>query len=147
MLGEGLALEWEADQRITYPQRPPRESIVKVSEEGDVYIISLQDDQKITSLWNTTKNRYHLIAVTEMGQNANTYLLDFPNLYIRGIQIESGIGHDLSLAGLYSPTHFRAMVDGMLYMELDNEKYTKYFAIFLFLSGILLSQFHRIHFI
>jgi len=121
LYGEGLTLEWEADQRITYPQRPPRESIVKVSEEGNVYIISLQDDQKIKSLWNTTKNRYHLIAVTEMGQNANTYLLDFPNLYIRGIQIEPGIDHDLSLAGFYSPTHFRAMVDGVFYMELDNE--------------------------
>ncbi|MFC2112993.1 hypothetical protein ACFLTA_06980 [Bacteroidota bacterium] len=121
MYSEGLKLNWEADQRIVYPQRAPRESIVKVNEEGDVFIMSLQDDQKLSSLWNAMKNRYHLLALTEKGRYNNTYLLDFPELYIRGIHIEPGSGQDLSICGFYSPTHFRAMIDGVFYMELDNE--------------------------
>ena len=120
LFGEGLSVEWEADQRIVYPDRPPRESTIKVNEEGDVFIVSLLDDQKLRSLWNVTKNRYHLIAVTENGQHNNTYLLDFPNLYIRGVQIEPGMDHDMSCVGFHSPTHFRGMVNGIFYLELDN---------------------------
>ncbi len=120
LFGKGLSLEWEADQRIVYPRRPPRESIVEVNEQGDVFIISLQDDQKLKSLWSITKNRYHLVAATDQGKHVNTYLLDFPNLYIRGVEIEPGEYHSLSCAGFYSPTHFRGMVDGMFYFELDN---------------------------
>ena len=118
--GEGMSLVWEGDQKILYPERPPRQSIIKMNEEGDVFIISLLDDQKLSSLWNETKNRYHLVAVTGKGQYNNTYLLTLPELYIRGVQIEPGKDHDLSCAGLYSPTHFRGMVDGMFYFELDN---------------------------
>lgn len=121
MFGEGLSLEWEADQRIIYSGRPPRESIIKLSEEGDVFFISLLDDQNLRSIWNETKNRYHLIAVTEKGQNANSYSLELPELYIRGVQIEPGIDHKLICAGFYSPTHFRGMVDGVFYFELDNK--------------------------
>jgi len=120
LFGEGLSVEWEDDQRVVYPDRRPRESIVKVNEEGDVFIVSLLDDQKLKSLWNETKNRYHLIAVTEKGLHNNNYYIDFPNLYIRGVQIEPGPGHSLSCVGFHSPTHFRGMVNGMFYIELDN---------------------------
>ncbi len=121
LYGEGMTLEWEADQRILYPERRPRESIVKVSEEGDVFIMSLLDDQKLSSLWNETKNRYHLVAVTGKGAYNNSYAFELPGLYIRGVQIEPGGDHDLSCAGFYSPTHFRGMVDGLFYLELDNK--------------------------
>ena len=120
LFGEGLSLEWEAGQRVLYPDRPPRESIVKVNEDGDVFIMSLLDDQTLKSLWSDTKNRYHLIAVTEKGRFNNTYYIDFPNLYIRGIRIEPGANHSLSCVGFHSPTHFRGMVNGMFYLELDN---------------------------
>lgn len=121
MYGEGLTLEWEADKRIVYPQRPPRAEIIKVNEKGDVFIITLQDEQKLSSLWNITKNRYRLFALTEKGKYNNSYMLDFPELYIRGIHLEPGAGHDLSIVGFYSPTHYRAMVDGAFYVELNNE--------------------------
>ncbi len=120
MFGNGFSLEWEADQRIVYEDRRPRESIVKVSEEGDVFIMSLLDDQKLSSLWHETKNRYHLVAVTGKGKYNNTYYLNLPGLYIRGVQIEPGGEFDLSCAGFYSPTHFRGMVDGIFYLEVDN---------------------------
>jgi hypothetical protein len=120
VFGEGLSVEWEADQRIMYSDRRPRESIIKVNEEGDVFIMSLLDDQKLKSLWNETKNRYHLVAVTEKGKYNHTYYIDFPNLYIRGIQIEPGPDHSLSCVGFHSPTYFRGMINGMFYMKLDN---------------------------
>ncbi|MFC2081102.1 hypothetical protein ACFLR8_02710 [Bacteroidota bacterium] len=121
LYGEGFSLEWEADQRIIYPDRPPRESIIKINEQGNVFFISLLDDQKLQSLWSNIKNRYHLIAITEKGKFSNNYLLDLPGLYIRGVQIEPASDNILSCAGFYSPTHFRGMVDGMFYFELDNE--------------------------
>jgi hypothetical protein len=120
MFGEGLTVEWQADQRVIYPDRSPRESTFKVNDEGDVFIVSLLDDQKLKSLWDETKNRYHLVAVTEKGKYNNTYYIDFPNLYIRGVTIEPGPDHSLSCVGFHSPTHFRGMVNGMFYMQLDN---------------------------
>jgi hypothetical protein len=120
MLGEGLAVEWEAGQQIIYTERPPRQSLIKVNEKGDVFIISLLDDQRLSSLWNEIKNSYHLVAVTGKGQYNNSYMLNLPELYIRGVNIEPGAEHDLSCAGLYSPSHARGMIDGMFYFELDN---------------------------
>ncbi len=121
LFGEGLTLEWEAEQRIIYPGRPPRQSIIKVSDDGDVYFISLLDDQNLRSIWDDTKNRYHMVAVTENGKYVNTYSLELPELYIRGVQIEPDINHRLVCVGFYSPTHFRSMVDGIFYFELDNK--------------------------
>lgn len=121
LFGKGLTPEWEADQRVNYPRRTPRESVVKVNEEGDVFIISLQDEQRLSSLWHITKNRYRMYAITDRGRVNKTYVLDFPNIYIRDVEIEPGEGHLVSLAGFYSPTYYRAMVDGVFYMELDNE--------------------------
>lgn len=120
LFGKGLELEWEAEQRIIYPGRPPRRSIIKVSDESDVFFISLLDDQNLRSLWEETKNRYHMVAVTENGNYVNTYSLELPELYIRGVQIEPDVGHKLVCTGFYSPTHFRSMVDGIFYFELDN---------------------------
>ena len=120
LFGEGFSLEWEAEHRIIYPGRPPRRSIIKVSDEGDAFFISLLDDQNLRSLWEETKNRYHMVAVTENGNYINSYSLELPELYIRGVQIEPGVDHKLVCAGFYSPTHFRSMVDGIFYFELDN---------------------------
>ncbi len=120
MFGRGFNLEWETSQKIIYPRSPPRKSIIKISDEGDVYFVSLLDEQNLRSVWDGIKNRYHLIAVTEYGQVANSYALMLPDLYIRGVMIEPGEDHKLVCAGFYSPTHFRGNVDGIFYFELDN---------------------------
>lgn len=120
MYGKDMVLEWEAKDRVVYERRSPRESTVKVSDEGNVFIMSLLDDQNLLSLFNETKNRYFLLAVTDSGKVINHYPVDFPELYIRGFQIEPGKNHDLSCVGFYSPTHFRTYIDGIFYFELDN---------------------------
>jgi hypothetical protein len=91
-----------------------------VSEEGDAFILSLKDEQGLRSLWQEIKNRYTLVAVTGNGQHVHAYTLNLPELYIRGVQIEPGGQYDLSIAGFYSPTHSRSMIDGMFYIDLDN---------------------------
>lgn len=120
MFGPGLTLEWENEEQVVYPKNPPRRSIVKVSDEGDAYFISLLDDQNLRSLWDGIKNRYHMIAVTENGKFKNSYALMLPDLYIRGVMIEPGDNHTMVCAGFYSPTHFRGNIDGIFYFELDN---------------------------
>ena len=121
MYGEGFQKEWEADQRIVYRGRRPRESIIKVSDEGDAFILSLKDEQGLRSLWQDIKNRYTLVAVTDSGNTLKAYTLNLPELYIRGVQIEPGGLHDCSIVGFYSPTHSEGMIDGMFYLDLDNE--------------------------
>ncbi len=120
MYGEGFKLEWEAEQKIVYPMSPPRKSIIKVSDEGDAYFISLLDDQNLRSLWDGVRNRYHMVAVTENGKIVNSYSLSFPEQYIRGVMIEPADNHQLICAGFYSPTHFRGNIDGIFYFRLDN---------------------------
>jgi hypothetical protein len=120
MFGKDLTLQWEQEDRIVYNRRAPRESKVKVSDEGNVFIISLLDDQNPLSLTRETKNRYFLLAITDMGRTVNHYNVDFPNLYIRGMDIEPGKDHDLSCVGFYSPSHAREYIDGIFYFELNN---------------------------
>lgn len=120
MYGKGMNLEWEADQRIVYTGRRPRESIIEVNEKGDAFVISLLDDQGLRSLWQNIKNRYTLVAITENGQHANAYTLNLPGYYIRGVQIEPGGQYDLSVAGFYSPSFNRSLIDGIFYFDLDN---------------------------
>lgn len=120
MFGRGMNLDWEAEEKVIYPRSPPRRSIIKVSDEGDAYFISLLDDQNLRSLWDGIKNRYHMIAVTESGKFKNSFALMLPDLYIRGVMIEPGDDHTLVCAGFYSPTHFRGNIDGIFYFELNN---------------------------
>ncbi len=120
VFGPGMQLEWDVEEKVIYPRDPPRKSIIKVSDEGDAYFISLLDDQNLRSLWDGIKNRYHMIAVTENGTFQNSYALMLPDLYIRGVQIEPGDDHTMVCAGYYSPTHFRGNIDGIFYFELNN---------------------------
>ncbi|MFC2129585.1 hypothetical protein ACFLQX_02260 [Bacteroidota bacterium] len=120
LFGEGLNLEWEAKQKIIYPYNPPRSSIIKVSDVGDVYFISLLDDQTVRSLGSGLKNRYHMITATENGQIVNSYALSLPDLYIRGVYIEPGENHTLMVSGFYSPSHIRGRIDGIFNFKLDN---------------------------
>ena len=120
MYGKDLTLEWERGERVTYERRSPRKSTVKVSDEGNVFIMSLLDDQNLMSLLNVVKNRYFLLALTDSGRTVNHYYVDFPNLYIRGLQIEPGKNHDLSCVGFYSPSHYRESIDGMFYFTVNN---------------------------
>jgi hypothetical protein len=120
MYGKDLNLEWEREERIMYDRRSPRESEVKVDDRGNVFIMSLLDDQNLSSLVHDMKNRYFLLALTDSGRIVSHYPIDFPNQYIRGIQIEPGKNHDLSCVGFYSPTHFRGTIDGIFYFELNN---------------------------
>jgi hypothetical protein len=121
LYGKGMTLLWETDQRIIYRGRRPRESILEVSDRGDVFLMNLLDDQGIRSLWQEIKNRYTLVAITDNGANTRAYTLNLPELYIRGVQIEPGGRYDLSCAGFYSPTHNRSMIDGIFYFDLDNK--------------------------
>jgi hypothetical protein len=120
LFGRDLKLEWKAEQRIIYQKNQPRRSSIEVSDDGDVFFVSLLDDQSIRSLMGGIKNRYHLIAATENGTIVNSYPLSLPELYIRGIQIEPGENHNIIIAGFYSPTHYRGLIDGAFYFELDN---------------------------
>ena len=120
MYGKDMTLEWECTDKIVYDRRSPREPTVKVSDKGDVFIMSLKDDQNIFSLFDQVKNNYLLMAITDQGNIINHYPVNFPNYYIRGLQIEQGVDHDLSCVGFYSPTHFRGTIDGMFYFEIDN---------------------------
>lgn len=122
MYGKDLSLEWERDERIIYEKRAPRESIVKVNDKGDVFIMSLKDAQNILSLFGEMKNRYFLLALTDSGRTVNQYPVDFPNLYIRDMQIEPGRDHDLSCVGFYSPSHNRYAIEGIVYFEVNNRE-------------------------
>lgn len=122
MYGENLELEWEQSERIAYDRRPPRESSVKVDDEGNVFIISLLDQQNLLSLFRETKNRYLLVALTDSGRTVNKYPIDYPDLYIRGVQVEPGRDHDASVVGFYSPSHFNTHIDGIFYFEVNNRE-------------------------
>ncbi len=120
LYGEDFNLEWEMKEKIIYSRNPPRKSIIKVSDDGDVFFISLLDEPNMQHLRRSFTNRYHLVAATENGQIVNTYTLSLPELYISSVQIEPGDNHLLVCTGFYSHSRFPGLANGIFFFELDN---------------------------
>lgn len=120
MLGKDLEIIWEHTERILFEDRPAGKDVVKVSENGNAFLLSIVRDEKLAGFFYTLTSKYILLAITENGENAHQYPIYFPRHYIRGIQIEPGLDHDVSCVGFYSPTSNINATDGIFYLSLNN---------------------------
>jgi len=121
LFGKDLEIDWEHTERILFEDRPPGNNIMKVSDSGNAFLLSLVKEEKVAGLFYIQNSKYVLLAITENAKNAHQYPLYFPRHYIHGIQIEPGLDHDMSCAGFYSPGSNINAADGIFYMTLNNE--------------------------
>ncbi len=120
MFGKDLEILWDHTERILFEERSTGSSIVKISENGNAFILSLIREEKFAGFFYTQSSKYSLLAITENGKNAHQYPVYFPRYYIHGVQIEPGKNHDLSIMGFYSPQANINAADGFFYIELNN---------------------------
>jgi hypothetical protein len=124
MFGKDMEIEWEHTERILFEDRTPGSNIVKVSENGNAFLLSLVKEEKVAGFFYMQNSRYSLLAITDNGENAHQYPIFFPRHYIHGIRIEPGLDHDMSCAGFYSPSSNLNAANGIFYMTLNNQEKT-----------------------
>jgi hypothetical protein len=109
---------------------------IYLSVMGIVHGLTNLGGSLLTAIVHSKEYQKRITRVTVAIAYATFAIFQIMTLLLSGYRPEisfSGVGiYLLSGLGIFLIT------EKFIYMELDNEKYTKYFAIFLFLSGILL---------
>jgi hypothetical protein len=119
--GKGLIKEWQASDQIQHDKKIYEEAEFVIDESGNAYMLSLYYDPVLLQHFDERKNSYVILAVTDSGQSVKQYHVDFPNKYIRGIEIEPALNNDLACAGFYSPSLNDYTIDGLFFFNIDHE--------------------------